>query len=99
MFNAATLETQDREGETNDNWTVHHIVFVPIACSRASVSSVLGQLDLINVLAIQAKYLEASGNGFAINCAFIFRTTNIFICFRGIMAQFELGMHNAFLLD
>ena len=44
------------------------------------------------VLATQGIFLEQSGYGSGINCAFTFRA-QVFGCFRGITAQFDLVKH------
>ena len=45
---------------------------------------------IVEVLATQANFLQASGYCSMVNRDFTFRTTNIFGCFCGVMAQFKL---------
>ena len=49
---------------------------------------------LPDTLAIREKFLQASGNYTVINCIYTFRVINIFGCFYGVMARFELLNHN-----
>ena len=48
---------------------------------------------IVEVFVTRAKFLEPPGYCIVINFTFTFRTTIVFSCFRGVMAQFELGKH------
>ena len=45
---------------------------------------------IVKVLQPKWNFLNKSGYGIVINCAFTLRTTNVFECFCGIIAQFKL---------
>ena len=49
---------------------------------------------IVQVFAIQEKFLEPSSYYTEINCNFTFSTTNVFGCFDGINSQFESVKHS-----
>ena len=61
---------------------------------RIHTFSPISSCLIVEIVAIQAKFLEQSGYCTVISVTFTFQnTTNGFGCFHGIMAQFKLVKH------
>ena len=71
-----------------------HVLLAGFASMSLIIASVSNWPSLImEVLLTRAKFLQLSGYSTQTNCAFIFRTTKVFSCLHGVMAQLELVNH------